>query len=202
MHQPNQFHEQLLAEMEKEAQEQYVPILSREGGHFLRWLVSLLQPRRLLEIGTAIGYSTYWLCQSLPPDGSIVTIEKDERRVERARLYLEKAGLLDRVTLLTGDAGEFLEQAEGPFDFVFLDGPKGQYPRYLESIERLTVPGSLLVADNLYLKGLAVGNRKPIRYTTMARRLKEYRQTIMESPHWDSQLLSVGDGFALSLRRS
>ncbi|KAB2952077.1 O-methyltransferase [Heliorestis acidaminivorans] len=194
--------ESLLEEMETEAKQNYVPILSREGGQFLRWLTLLKKPRRLLEIGTAIGYSTYWLGQGLPADGSIVTIEKDEKRLARARYYLGQANLLDRVTLLPGDAGDLLNQLEGPFDFVFLDGPKGQYPRYLEQIEKITQPGALLVADNLYLSGLAVGDRKPIRYTTMARRLKEYRQIITESPHWESQLLSVGDGFALSLRKS
>lgn len=189
-------------QIEEEAKIHHIPILPRGGGQFLRWLVALRQPRRVLEIGTAIGYSTLWLAQSLPQDGIIVTIEKDQDRLERARRHLQTAGVLGRVELLLGDAGEILShlQEQEPFDLVFLDGPKGQYPRYLKLIENLTKPGALLVADNLFLHGLATGQEDPIRYGTMAKRLQEYARLVTEIPCWDTQFVPLGDGFALSLR--
>jgi predicted O-methyltransferase YrrM len=193
----------LLAEMEALANLERIPIVEWETGRLLATLVAALRPRRVLEVGTAIGYSTLHMARELGPDGRIVTLERDPERIRRALDFWARGGVADRIELVAGDALESLERQPGPFDLVFLDAAKTEIDAYLERLEGRVAPHALLVIDNLLMSGEAAlpegldtswgeDSLRAARATTRA---------LMESPEWLFSLLPVGDGVGLGARR-
>ncbi|WP_231639726.1 O-methyltransferase [Mycobacterium sp. Marseille-P9652] len=178
--------------------------VSAQQGKFLSLLAGATQARRILEIGTLGGFSTIWLARGAGPQGRVVTLEYEPRHAEVARANLQRAGLADRVDVLVGAALETLPSVTGgPFDLVFIDADKENYPAYLDWAVRLARPGALIVADNVVREGRVLA---PQAGDAQARAVRETLQAMGEHPRLDTAVIqTVGakrwDGFALALVR-
>ena len=146
-------------EIAREAVQNRVPIIKRETAALLKTMVAMKQPVRILEVGTAVGYSALLMTRVMPADAHITTIEKFEKRIPIAKANFAKAGMEEKITLLEGDAGEILAGLTGTFDFIFMDAAKGQYIHWLPDILRLLAPGGVLMSDNVLQDGTIVESR-------------------------------------------
>lgn len=190
---------ELLQEMRAYAVERKIPIISSAGGELLSRTVANCKPCSILEIGSAIGYSTLLMASQAAPNISIVSIEINPDRLFAARHYFERAGLLDRVQFLEGDAAQILPNLAGNFDFVFIDAAKGQYLDYLLKITEKLAPAATIVSDNVLFRGLVLSEEQPPRrYKTIVKRLREYLQFITGNPHFSTTIHAEGDGLAIS----
>ena len=193
----------LLDSIEREARETRVPVIRRETGALLRTLIAALSPSRILEIGTAVGYSALLMCRVMPEDCRITTIENYEKRIPVARENFRRAGEEKRITLLEGDAGEWLKRLDGErFDLVFLDAAKAQYAAWLPSILKVMPAGSVLVSDNVLQDGEVALSRfaLPRRDRTIHSRMREYLYELKHNEILETAILPVGDGVAVSTR--
>lgn len=189
----------VLAALEAEAEAGGVPILRASERADLAAALAEVRPGRILEIGTAIGFSALFMAM-VCPGAEIDTIELDPARRERAMAAVAAAGAANRVRCHLGDAAEVLPRLVGPYDFLFLDGPKGQYLRHLRLAEPLLAPRAVVAADNVLFRGLVEGGDPvPHRYRTLVRRLRDYLDYVRA--HYDTVILRGGDGLALSRRR-
>jgi predicted O-methyltransferase YrrM len=192
---------ELMAEMEAVAARDGVPIVDWETGRFLAVLCRTLDPV-VLEVGTAIGYSTLHMAEQLR-DGRIITLELSDDRARQAREFLERAGLADRVELIEGDARETIPSVEGPIDLLFVDATKDQYEHYIELARPKLSERAVLVIDNMLMSGeVALGEGEPTRWReqslSAARRLSA---ELLGSERWLASVLPVGDGIAFAVRR-
>lgn len=187
----------------REARAGRVPIIRRETASFLQAMVAAKQPKRILEVGTAVGYSALLMAQVMPEETDIITIEKYEPRIPVARRHFEEAGLSDRITLLEGDAGEILKKLDGSFDFIFMDAAKGQYIHWLPDILRLLSMGGVLFSDNVLQDGDIIESRFAVerRNRTIHARMREYLYTLTHMPEFQTSVVPIGDGVALSVKR-
>ena len=194
-----------LEELEQEALAASVPIIRRDMQSFMRMLLALKQPKRILEVGTAVGFSTLLMCEYGPKDLKIVTIENYEKRIPIARDNFARAGMEQKITLLEGDALEIMKGMpdDAGFDFVFMDAAKGQYPAYLEQVMRFLVPGGILITDNVLQDGDIIESRFAVerRDRTIHSRMREYLYTLKHHPELETSILPLGDGVALSVRK-
>jgi predicted O-methyltransferase YrrM len=190
-----------LAQMEDYAREYNVPIIQKEGARLLNLLVKLHQPQRILEIGTAIGYSTAWLAEALNESGQVVTIEIDEERAKVAEANLKALNYNHNVEIKVGDARDIIPTLEESFDFVFLDAAKGQYLNYFQSTLPLLKPGGIIVADNVLFRGMVAGVEVPKRYKTLVKGLRQFLADLYENPQFDTTLLPIGDGISISRKK-
>jgi predicted O-methyltransferase YrrM len=192
----------LLEEIERKAREDHVPVIRREEQAFLRTMVAMKQPERILEIGTAIGFSALVMASAMPEGGHITTIEKFEKRIPEARENFRRAGEEKRITLLPGDAGEILAGLSGPYDLIFLDAAKGQYIRWLPDILRLLPAGGVLLTDNVLQGGETALSRYAVerRDRTIHTRIREYLWEITHSASLTTAVVPTGDGIAVSVR--
>lgn len=193
----------LLEEIASAARKARVPIIREETASLLVALVEAKRPKAILEVGTAVGYSALLMAGAMPEDCRITTIEKYEKRIPEARDNFERAGLGDRITLLSGDAGIILKRLAGPYDFIFMDAAKGQYPAWLPEIMRLMVPGSVLVSDNVLQDGDIVESRFAVerRNRTIHARMREYLYELKHTDRLATSIIPIGDGVALSVLR-
>jgi predicted O-methyltransferase YrrM len=193
---------EMLCEIEKKALADYVPIIRSETASLLRTLIQLHQPKRILEVGTAIGYSALIMSEVMPVGCTITTIEKYEKRIPQALENFRKAGKSDVIHLLEGDASEILQTLEGSFDFIFMDAAKGQYIHFLPSIMRLLPVGGVLVSDNVLQDGQIIESRYGVtrRNRTIHGRMREYLYTLKHMEQFESSVLTIGDGVAISVR--
>lgn len=201
----------LLDSIEEEAVRTYVPIIRRETASLLKTLVAAKKPDRILEIGTAVGYSALLMCQVMPAGCHITTIEKYEKRLPIARENFRRAGEEGRITLLEGDADLHLAalaaEAEkgGPlFDFVFMDAAKGQYLAWLPFLMKLMPAGGMLVTDNVLQDGDIVESRFAVqrRNRTIHSRMREYLYELKHRKDLETAVIPLGDGVALSTKLS
>ena len=192
----------VMAEMEELAERVGVPIVHWETGRFLAALVGSLQPRAVLEVGTAIGYSTLHMAEALD-GGRIVTIERDPERAGQARDFLARAGVADRVELVEGDALEELERMSGPFDLAFVDAAKSEIPAYLDLAEPRLGPNAALVVDNLLMSGeVALPDGSDTRWADDSlRTAREFNERLLRSDRWLGAVLAIGDGVGFATRR-
>lgn len=190
-------------EIERVAHETNVPIIRKEMESFLKVLVTMQSPKRILELGTAIGYSAILMAKAMPKDCHITTIENYEKRIPIARENIKKAGMEDKITLLEGDALTILKELQGPYDFVFMDAAKAQYPFYLEEILRLLPVGGILVADNVLQEGELIESRFAVerRNRTIHSRMRDYLYTVKNSEELETTIIPIGDGVTLSVRK-
>lgn len=195
--------DELFLEMEKEAKEKVVPIVEPEVGQFLFWLASTKNSNRLLEIGTAMGYSTLWLAKAvLPRGGKITTLEINRPRVEMAIKYFHKAGVEQEIELVYGDARELLFELKGPYDFIFLDAAKGKYVEFLSKCIDMLEPGGVLVAEDVFMRGMVItGNIDKRRNKTAVVRLRNYLKLVTDHPQLDTVIIPLGDGLAVSTKK-
>ena len=190
-------------EIERVAHETNVPIIRKEMESVMKVLVTIQSPKRILELGTAIGYSAILMAKAMPKDCHITTIENYEKRIPIARENIKKAGMEDKITLLEGDALTILKELEGPYDFVFMDAAKAQYPFYLEEILRLLPVGGILVADNVLQEGELIESRFAVerRNRTIHSRMRDYLYTVKNSEELETTIIPIGDGVTLSVRK-
>src|SRR2546430_12004627 len=176
-----------------------LPIIDAEVGALLRVLATAGGARRILEIGTAIGYSGIWLAGTLPPGGLLLTCEMDEDRARRARENFARAGVADRVNVLVGDAQRMIAKVAGPFDLVFQDGDKQLYTPLLDRLVALLRPGGLLITDNVLWDGEVVPGFKPQpeRDPQYTRAIAEYNERLNAHPQLMAAIIPLPAGVAI-----
>ena len=193
----------VMEEMEEMAERDGVPIVQWETGRLLAALVRSLDPGLVLEVGTAIGYSTLHMAEQLE-HGRIVTLEIDAKRAQLARGFLERAGVGERVLVVEGDALETVAAVEGPVELLFLDAAKNEYRRYLELAEPVLSPRALLVVDNVLMSGeVALRAGAPDTYWAADKLAgaRALNAELLDSSDWVAAVLPIGDGVALASRR-
>nr|WP_255633023.1 O-methyltransferase [Fusicatenibacter faecihominis] len=193
----------LLNEIEKEAKADLVPVIRREMQSFLKVLLAIHRPLRVLEVGTAVGFSALLFCEYGPENMQVTTIEKYEKRIPIARENFRRAGRENQITLLEGDAADILKELQESYDLIFMDAAKGQYIHFLDDVLRLMKPGSVLVSDNVLQGGDIIESHYAVerRNRTIYKRMREY---LYELKHNDKLLTSViplGDGVTVSVRK-
>ena len=194
----------LLNEIEKEAKRDFVPIIRREMQSFLKVLLSLKEPKRILEVGTAVGFSTLLFCEYGPEGVHVDTIEKYEKRIPIARENFRRAGREADITLYEGDAAEILKELSGPYDFIFMDAAKGQYIHWLPRVLKLLAPGGMLVSDNVLQDGDIVQSRFAVerRNRTIHSRMREYLYVLKHTEGLETAVIPIGDGVTVSVKRA
>lgn len=193
----------MLDQIEREATADYVPIIRKEMQSFLKFLLAMKKPARILEVGTAVGFSAILMAEYDPVSCQITTIENYEKRIPIARENFKRAGKEAQIALLEGDAAEVLKTLEGPYDFIFMDAAKGQYIHFLPEILRLLEKDGVLVSDNVLQDGDVIESRFAVtrRNRTIHKRMREYLYTLTHSEELVTAVLPVGDGITLSTRR-
>ena len=193
----------MLDQIEREATADYVPIIRKEMQSFLKFLLAMKKPARILEVGTAVGFSAILMAEYDPVPCQITTIENYEKRIPIARENFKKAGKEAQIALLEGDAAEVLKTLEGPYDFIFMDAAKGQYIHFLPEILRLLAKDGVLVSDNVLQDGDVIESRFAVtrRNRTIHKRMREDLYTLTHSEELVTAVLPVGDGITLSTRR-
>jgi caffeoyl-CoA O-methyltransferase len=193
----------VLLEMEGVAEPEGIPILNRDSGRMLAILAA--DRRRVVEVGTAIGYSTLWMALALPEGGTIVTIDPDRDRTDRAREFWRRAGIADgtvgvvNAPALDAFAGGTPELA-GPFDLAFIDALKDEYPAYVRELRPRLAPGALVVADNVLWSGRTSGARPP-RNGDGTDALREFCRAMSSDPEYETTILPIGDGLLVAALR-
>lgn len=190
-----------LNELEEYARATDVPIVRTEMQSFLRFLMKMKQPKRILEVGTAIGFSALLMSEYAPEDCKITTIEKYEKRIPLAIENFKKAGKEDTITLLQGDALTILPTLTEEYDFIFMDAAKGQYIHFLPDILRLLAKDGLLVSDNVLQDGDVLESRFAVtrRNRTIHSRMRDYLYTLKHTDELTTAIIPLGDGVALSV---
>ena len=193
----------MLDQIEREATADYVPIIRKEMQSFLKFLLAMKKPARILEVGTAVGFSAILMAEYDPVPCHITTIENYEKRIPIARENFKRAGKEAQIALLEGDAAEVLKTLEDPYDFIFMDAAKGQYIHFLPEILRLLAKDGVLVSDNVLQDGDVIESRFAVtrRNRTIHKRMREYLYTLTHSEELVTAVLPVGDGITLSTRR-
>ncbi len=192
----------ILKELEDFAEQNHVPIVHPEVAKLLQVIGMTKKPARILEIGTAIGYSSILLSEILAPGGKIDTIERYELMVERAKSNIKKANLEDVINIICGDAMDVLKYLNKQYDIVFLDAAKGQYPEFLPECLRLLSPGGLLFSDNILYKGMIANDELVIRRKkTIVKRLRNYLNILCNCENLETSIIPIGDGVALSYKK-
>lgn len=189
--------------IEKEAIADEVPIIRKEMGNLLKVLLQLVQPERILEVGTAVGYSSILMSENMPENCKITTIENYDKRIPVAKNNFKRAGKEDVITLIEGDALEVLKTLEGPYDFIFMDAAKGQYINYLLDVKRVLRKGGLLISDNILQEGEIVESRYAVtrRNRTIHTRIREYVYELTHSEDFVTSIVPIGDGITLSVKQ-
>ena len=194
---------ELLDTIEKKAIEDGVPIIRSETAALLRSLTAALRPENILEIGTAVGYSALQMCQVMPANCHITTIEKYEKRIPEAKENFRKAGEESRITFLEGDADMWLKELKGKqFDLVFMDAAKGQYLNWLPLLLDLMPVGAVLISDNVLQDGDVVQSRFAVqrRSRTIHSRMREYLYELKHMEEFETAVIPIGDGVTISTR--
>lgn len=189
--------------IEQEALNTFVPIIRKETQSFLKVLLLMKKPMRVLEVGTAIGFSAILMSEYMPEGSHITTIEKYEKRIPIARENFKRAGKEEKITLLEGDALEILQSLDGVYDLIFMDAAKGQYIHYMPEAIRLLAPEGVLVSDNVPQDGDIIESRFAVerRNRTIHSRMREYLYELKHNEELQTSLIPLGDGVALSVKR-
>ncbi len=191
-------------QMERYAEENGVPIMEPLGIQFLMQMVRIKQPKRILEVGTAIGYSALRMLEACP-GCRIVSIERDEVRYKEALENIKKFGAEEKVHIIFGDALEVKHQAEneGPFDLLFIDAAKGKYEEFFQLYSPLVTENGLIISDNVLFKGyVAAPEQASARMAKIAGKIRDFNQKLMDHPNFSTTIVPIGDGVALTVRNS
>ena len=192
----------LLDAVEEEALAGQIPIIRKEMQTFLKWVLAVQRPSRILEVGTAVGFSALLMAEYNPVPCRITTIENYEERILAARENFVRAGRDEQITLLAGDAADILKELEGPFDLIFMDAAKGQYLHFLDDAVRLLAPGGILVSDNVLQDGDIIESRFAVtrRNRTIHKRMREYLYRLTHDAGLITSVLPLGDGAAVTVK--
>lgn len=196
--------DQDIASLRTEAEQCGIPVILRDTERFLVTLIRMLRPARILEIGTAIGYSSICFAAASDPLVKIVTMERDPELALQAERNIEKLGYQEQITVLKGDAEILLTELDGVFDLVFIDAAKSHYLRYWERAIPHCRPGSVIVCDNVLLRGSVTDegyDSSPRRHHTSIKRMRVFLEKITSDPAVETSVMTVGDGISLSYVR-
>lgn len=195
---------EILEDIEREALADNVPIIRREMQSFLKVLLMVKKPMRVLEVGTAVGFSALLMSENAPDGCQITTIENYEKRIPIARENFRRAGRETQITLMEGDALEVMKDLDANYDFIFMDAAKGQYIHYLPEVMRLLKDGGTLVSDNVLQDGDIIESRFAVerRNRTIHSRMREYLYELKHNEKLVTSILPLGDGVAVSVKKS
>ena len=187
--------------LEKIADDDKIPIIVPEAGYFLQLICTILKPKRILEIGTAIGYSTLWFYDNT--EAIIDTIEIDSERKQQAENLFKRLNKNERINFYLGDAIEVLPTfiGEKAYDLVFIDAAKGQYHKYFDLIEKITDKGAMVITDNVFFHGMVPGIEEPSkRLKPIVDKIDGYNKMLHNNDNWVTSFFTIGDGLAVSIK--
>ena len=191
-----------LEEIKQKALENHIPIIMDDTLEVIGKKLKENPPKRILEIGAAVGYSAMCFSEFLAEDGIIDTIERDEERIKEAKVNIKNVGVEDKINLYEGDAVEILPTLNGKYDMVFIDAAKGKYPFFLKEALRMINQNGVIFADNILYKGYVLSDYNKHKQRTAVRNLREYIKEVSENPNLETEILEVGDGLAISKIKS
>lgn len=191
---------EVVAKIKEEAISNHVPILQDKSLEFIRLILRLINPKEILEIGTAVGYSAINFVLELDKNVKVKTIEKNEKMYNKAIDNIVRVDLSDKIEVVLADATEYLPnlKEENKYDVVFIDAAKGQYLKFLENGIRLVKNGGVIIADNVLFKGRVLSNYNEHKHRTAVNRLRDYIKIITDDERLNSTVLDIGDGIAVS----
>ena len=187
-----------LEKIKEKALENHIPIIMDDTLEVIAKILTEKKPKRILEIGAAVGYSAMCFSKYLAEDGSIDTIERDEERIEEAKQNFKKVKVENKINLYEGDAVEILPTLNEKYDVVFIDAAKGKYPFFLKEALRMLKQDGIIFADNILYKGYVMSDYNKHKQRTAVRNLREYIKETTENPNLETEILEVGDGLAIS----
>lgn len=190
----------LIREMEKYAEEHKVPILSWEAAAFLEILISIVNPKRVLEIGTAIAYSSIRIARNLKKKGVVHTIEKSKDNIVLAKGYISKSAVEEKIIILEGNAFEIIPKLEKKYDFIFLDADKNEYSRLFELSVPIMKKGGVLFIDNLLWGGNTAADKVPPKQLASTEFIRKFNKEFMSDPRLKSTIITVGDGLGVGVK--
>ncbi|MBE6048508.1 MAG: O-methyltransferase [Clostridium sp.] len=192
-----------LKEIEEFAREHGVPIVQEETGKFLEFMVDMKKPLRILELGTAIGFSSILMYEAAGTEPEIVTIERDPNMIELAKINLKKFNLEQKIKIMEGDCLEILEKLDDPFDLIFMDAGKGHYNHFLPHCLRLLKDDGIIIADNVLFRGMvATDELVKRRKITIVKRMRTYLDMVSNDDELITSVIPMGDGIAITKRRN
>jgi predicted O-methyltransferase YrrM len=191
-----------LKEIENFARENSVPIVQKETAKFLEFMVNMKKPLRILELGTAIGFSSILMYEAAGTNPEILTIERDSKMIELAKVNLSRFGLQDKIKIEEGDCLEILEKLKDPFDLIFMDAGKGHYNHFLPHCLRLLSKDGIIIADNVLFRGMVASDELiKRRKITIVKRMRTYLDLVSNDDNLITSVIPMGDGIALTRRR-
>jgi len=192
-----------LLTMEEYAKENHVPIIHKEVGQFLELFINIVKPSRILELGTAIGYSSILMSSCAGPNTKVTTVERDRKMVEMAIENINKSGLHKNIEVIEGDCLEILKELSGKFDMIFMDAGKGHYKDFLPHCVRLLDENGIIISDNVLFRGM-IANDELVekRKSTIVKRMREYLDHISNNEEFITSVIPMGDGISITTRRN
>ena len=191
-----------LEKIKQKALNEHIPIIMDDTLEVIAKILTEKRPKRILEIGAAVGYSAMCFSKYLEEDGLIDTIERDEERIEEAKQNFKKVEVENKINLYEGDAVEILPTLNEKYDVVFIDAAKGKYPFFLKEALRMLKQDGIIFADNILYKGYVMSDYNKHKQRTAVRNLREYIKETTENPNLETEILEVGDGLAISKMKS
>ena len=190
-----------LQKIKEKALEEHIPIIMDDTLEVIDKILKELKPKKILEIGTAVGYSAMCFSEYLEEKGTIDTIERDEERVKQAKENIVKVEVEEKINILEGDAVEILPTLNKKYDMIFIDAAKGKYPFFLKEALRMLNQNGVILADNILYKGYVMSDYNKHKQRTAVRNLREYIAEVTENPSLETEILEVGDGLAITKRK-
>lgn len=189
-------------DIEKYAIDNHIPIIHPEVAQLIRVLINITKPKKILEIGTAIGYSALVMLNAMDTEGKVVTIEKREDMINIAKKNIENHGYSERIEIIKGDAAEILPELNDEFDFIFIDAAKGHYMDFFNHCLRNLIDGGIIVSDNVLYKGMIASDELVVRRKkTIVKRMRSYLDYITSDDGLESTVLPLGDGVAITYKK-
>lgn len=192
---------QKLEIIKQKALEEHIPIIMDDTLEVVDEILTKLKPKKILEIGTAVGYSAMCFSEYLIEGGKIDTIERDEERIAEAKENIKNVGVAEKINIYEGDAVEILPTLSEKYDMIFIDAAKGKYPFFLKEALRMLNEGGVILADNILYKGYVMSDYNKHKQRTAVRNLREYIHDVTSNPNLETEILEVGDGLAITKLR-
>ncbi len=190
-----------IEQIKEKALNEHIPIIMDDTLEVVGKVLQELKPNKILEIGTAVGYSAICFSKYLEEGGRIDTIERDEERIAEAKINIKDLNLEEKINIMVGDAVEILPTLDEKYDVIFIDAAKGKYPFFLKEAIRMLSGKGIIIADNILYKGYTLSDYNKHKQRTAVRGLREYLKELEENEELETELLEVGDGLTITKRR-
>ena len=188
--------------IKQKALEEHIPIIMDDTLEVVDKILTEIKPKKILEIGTAVGYSAMCFSEYLTEGGKIDTIERDEERIAEAKENIKKVGVEEKINIYEGDAVEILPTLNDKYDIIFIDAAKGKYPFFLREALRMLNENGVILADNILYKGYVMSDYNKHKQRTAVRNLREYIHDVTNNPNLETEILEVGDGLAITKKNN